>query len=71
MCLKYKPYIAIYHSLAFLELFISGKAFLPARQMNVDIATWVRLLRNAIPSGSNTPSYTPSFTNNTLSNNTG
>lgn len=48
-----------------------GKAFLPARQMNVDIATWVRLLRNAIPSGSNTPSYTPSFTNNTLSNNTG
>uniref|UniRef100_A0A3Q1I8F7 protein kinase C n=1 Tax=Anabas testudineus TaxID=64144 RepID=A0A3Q1I8F7_ANATE len=32
-----------------------GKAFLRARQMNVDIATWVRLLRNAIPSGSNTP----------------
>ncbi|KAI4798257.1 hypothetical protein KUCAC02_022182, partial [Chaenocephalus aceratus] len=29
-----------------------GKAFLRARQMNVDIATWVRLLRNAIPSGS-------------------
>uniref|UniRef100_A0A4W6EDM8 protein kinase C n=1 Tax=Lates calcarifer TaxID=8187 RepID=A0A4W6EDM8_LATCA len=28
-----------------------GKAFLRARQMNVDIATWVRLLRNAIPSG--------------------
>uniref|UniRef100_A0A671YCM5 protein kinase C n=1 Tax=Sparus aurata TaxID=8175 RepID=A0A671YCM5_SPAAU len=38
-----------------------GKAFLRARQMNVDIATWVRLLRNAIPSGSNAPSYTPSF----------
>uniref|UniRef100_A0A7N6A8Q7 protein kinase C n=1 Tax=Anabas testudineus TaxID=64144 RepID=A0A7N6A8Q7_ANATE len=36
-----------------------GKAFLRARQMNVDIATWVRLLRNAIPSGSNTPAYTP------------
>uniref|UniRef100_A0A3B5MAY3 protein kinase C n=1 Tax=Xiphophorus couchianus TaxID=32473 RepID=A0A3B5MAY3_9TELE len=32
-----------------------GKAFLRARQMNVDIATWVRLLRNAIPTGSNTP----------------
>uniref|UniRef100_A0A3Q1G718 protein kinase C n=1 Tax=Acanthochromis polyacanthus TaxID=80966 RepID=A0A3Q1G718_9TELE len=44
-----------------------GKAFLRARQMNVDIATWVRLLRNAIPSGSNTPSYTPSFTSNTHS----
>ncbi|KAJ3600715.1 hypothetical protein NHX12_031692, partial [Muraenolepis orangiensis] len=27
-----------------------GKAFLRARQMNVDVATWVRLLRNAIPS---------------------
>uniref|UniRef100_A0A3Q1IC11 protein kinase C n=1 Tax=Anabas testudineus TaxID=64144 RepID=A0A3Q1IC11_ANATE len=42
------------------------KAFLRARQMNVDIATWVRLLRNAIPSGSNTPAYTPSFTSSTL-----
>ncbi|KAM9346175.1 serine/threonine-protein kinase N1-like [Symphorus nematophorus] len=42
------------------------KAFLRARQMNVDIATWVRLLRNAIPSGSNAPAYTPSFTSNTL-----
>uniref|UniRef100_A0A8C8EXE1 protein kinase C n=1 Tax=Oncorhynchus tshawytscha TaxID=74940 RepID=A0A8C8EXE1_ONCTS len=30
-----------------------GKAFLRARQMNVDIATWVRLLRNAIPTGNN------------------
>ncbi|CAB1341976.1 unnamed protein product, partial [Coregonus sp. 'balchen'] len=28
-------------------------------EMNVDIATWVRLLRNAIPSGNNIPSYTP------------
>uniref|UniRef100_A0A672FCQ8 Protein kinase N1a n=1 Tax=Salarias fasciatus TaxID=181472 RepID=A0A672FCQ8_SALFA len=28
-----------------------GKAFLRARQMNVDIGTWVRLLRNAIPNG--------------------
>ncbi|XP_030591354.1 serine/threonine-protein kinase N1b isoform X2 [Archocentrus centrarchus] len=37
-----------------------GKAFLRARQMNVDIATWVRLLRNAIPSGSSTPSFTSS-----------
>uniref|UniRef100_A0A3Q3FQE9 protein kinase C n=1 Tax=Kryptolebias marmoratus TaxID=37003 RepID=A0A3Q3FQE9_KRYMA len=34
-----------------------GKAFLRARQMNVDIATWVRLLRNAIPSGSNASAY--------------
>ncbi|XP_062264391.1 serine/threonine-protein kinase N1b isoform X1 [Platichthys flesus] len=44
-----------------------GKAFLRARQMNVDIATWVRLLRNAIPSGSNAPAYTPSFSSNTRS----
>uniref|UniRef100_A0A8D0DAC3 protein kinase C n=1 Tax=Sander lucioperca TaxID=283035 RepID=A0A8D0DAC3_SANLU len=43
-----------------------GKAFVRARQMNVDIATWVRLLRNAIPSGSNTPAYTPSFTSSTM-----
>uniref|UniRef100_A0A3B4U1G9 protein kinase C n=1 Tax=Seriola dumerili TaxID=41447 RepID=A0A3B4U1G9_SERDU len=48
-----------------------GKAFLRARQMNVDIATWVRLLRNAIPSGSNTSAYTPSFTSNTLAHSTG
>lgn len=32
--------------------------------MNVDIATWVRLLRNAIPTGSNVPAYTASFTGN-------
>ncbi|KAM3597175.1 uncharacterized protein V6R79_000821 [Siganus canaliculatus] len=43
-----------------------GKAFLRARQMNVDIATWVRLLRNAIPSGSNTPAFTPSFSSSAL-----
>uniref|UniRef100_A0A3Q1I899 protein kinase C n=1 Tax=Anabas testudineus TaxID=64144 RepID=A0A3Q1I899_ANATE len=48
-----------------------GKAFLRARQMNVDIATWVRLLRNAIPSGSNTPAYTPSFTSSTLTHSPG
>uniref|UniRef100_A0A8C7VWI9 protein kinase C n=1 Tax=Oncorhynchus mykiss TaxID=8022 RepID=A0A8C7VWI9_ONCMY len=36
-----------------------GKSFLRAHQMNVDIATWVRLLRNAIPTGNNVPSYTP------------
>uniref|UniRef100_A0AAY4BNB4 protein kinase C n=1 Tax=Denticeps clupeoides TaxID=299321 RepID=A0AAY4BNB4_9TELE len=35
-----------------------GKAFLRAQQMNVDIATWVRLLRNAIPTGSS--SFSPS-----------
>ncbi|XP_035852425.1 serine/threonine-protein kinase N1b isoform X1 [Sander lucioperca] len=48
-----------------------GKAFVRARQMNVDIATWVRLLRNAIPSGSNTPAYTPSFTSSTLTHSAG
>ncbi|XP_029293581.1 serine/threonine-protein kinase N1-like isoform X3 [Cottoperca gobio] len=44
-----------------------GKAFLRARQMNVDIATWIRLLKNAIPSGSNTPAYIP----NTLTHSSG
>uniref|UniRef100_A0A087XY31 protein kinase C n=1 Tax=Poecilia formosa TaxID=48698 RepID=A0A087XY31_POEFO len=48
-----------------------GKAFLRARQMNVDIATWVRLLRNAIPTGSNTPAYTPNFSSNTIAHTTG
>uniref|UniRef100_A0A671P921 protein kinase C n=1 Tax=Sinocyclocheilus anshuiensis TaxID=1608454 RepID=A0A671P921_9TELE len=36
-----------------------GKAFLRARQMNVDISTWVRLLRNAIPTVNNTGTYSP------------
>uniref|UniRef100_A0A8C5BRI1 protein kinase C n=1 Tax=Gadus morhua TaxID=8049 RepID=A0A8C5BRI1_GADMO len=36
----------------------NGKGFLRARQMNVDVATWVRLLRNAIPSGT-TATYNP------------
>ncbi|XP_034750433.1 serine/threonine-protein kinase N1b isoform X4 [Etheostoma cragini] len=48
-----------------------GKAFVRARQMNVDIATWVRLLRNAIPSGSNAPAYTPSFSSSTLTHSAG
>ncbi|XP_056144643.1 serine/threonine-protein kinase N1b isoform X2 [Lampris incognitus] len=48
-----------------------GKAFLRARQMNVDLATWVRLLRNAIPSGNNAATYTPSFTSNTLTHTAG
>ncbi|XP_075999035.1 serine/threonine-protein kinase N1b isoform X2 [Genypterus blacodes] len=49
-----------------------GKAFLRARQMNVDIATWVRLLRNAIPSGMNTPpAYTPGLSSNTLTHSSG
>uniref|UniRef100_A0A3Q4ATY8 protein kinase C n=1 Tax=Mola mola TaxID=94237 RepID=A0A3Q4ATY8_MOLML len=48
-----------------------SKAFLRARQMNVDIATWVRLLRNAIPTGSSSASYIPNFTSNTLTQSTG
>ncbi|XP_062846959.1 serine/threonine-protein kinase N1b [Trichomycterus rosablanca] len=40
-----------------------GKAFLRAKQMNVDIATWVRLLKNAIP--------TSSFSHNSHTHNTG
>lgn len=39
---------------------MAGKAFLRARQMNVDIGTWVRLLRNAIPTVNNTGTYSPS-----------
>lgn len=35
-----------------------GKAFLRAKQMNVDMATWVRLLKNAIPMSSSTHSNT-------------
>ncbi|KAM6972322.1 serine/threonine-protein kinase N1 isoform 1-T1 [Aplochiton taeniatus] len=46
-----------------------GKAFLRARQMNVDIGTWVRLLRNAIPTVNNTGTYSPSA--HSLSLNTG
>nr|XP_033779945.1 serine/threonine-protein kinase N1 isoform X1 [Geotrypetes seraphini] len=36
-----------------------GKAFLRARQMNIDIATWVRLLRRAIPTTNSTGTYSP------------
>ncbi|XP_077379290.1 serine/threonine-protein kinase N1 isoform X2 [Festucalex cinctus] len=43
-----------------------GKAFLRARQMNVDIGTWVRLLRNAIPTVNNSGTYSPSAHNLTL-----
>uniref|UniRef100_A0A665VEC4 protein kinase C n=1 Tax=Echeneis naucrates TaxID=173247 RepID=A0A665VEC4_ECHNA len=38
-----------------------GKAFLRARQMNVDIGTWVRLLRNAIPTVNNSGTYSPNY----------
>ncbi|XP_019749107.1 serine/threonine-protein kinase N1-like isoform X1 [Hippocampus comes] len=48
-----------------------GKAFLRARQMNVDISTWVRLLRNAIPSGSNPPAYAAAFSSDALSRSSG
>uniref|UniRef100_A0A8C8VGI6 protein kinase C n=1 Tax=Pelusios castaneus TaxID=367368 RepID=A0A8C8VGI6_9SAUR len=37
-----------------------GKAFLRARQMNIDIATWVRLLRRVLPTASSTGTYSPS-----------
>ncbi|XP_056265159.1 serine/threonine-protein kinase N1 isoform X2 [Pseudoliparis swirei] len=43
-----------------------GKAFLRARQMNVDIGTWVRLLRNAIPTVNNSGTYSPNAQNSTL-----
>ncbi|KAA8595003.1 hypothetical protein FQN60_012138, partial [Etheostoma spectabile] len=43
-----------------------GKAFIRARQMNVDIGTWVRLLRNAIPTVNNSGTYSPSAHSLTL-----
>ncbi|XP_038628244.1 serine/threonine-protein kinase N1 isoform X1 [Tachyglossus aculeatus] len=36
-----------------------GKAFLRARQMNIDIATWVRLLRRLIPNANTTGTFSP------------
>ncbi|MGH0179310.1 UNVERIFIED_CONTAM: hypothetical protein FKN15_001863 [Acipenser sinensis] len=39
---------------------LSSKAFLRARQMNIDIATWMRLLRRAIPTANSTGTYSPS-----------
>lgn len=47
-------------------LCVAGKAFLRARQMNVDIGTWVRLLRNAIPTVNNSGTYSPNAHNLTL-----
>ncbi|XP_019519678.1 PREDICTED: serine/threonine-protein kinase N1 [Hipposideros armiger] len=36
-----------------------GKAFQRARQMNIDVATWVRLLRRLIPNATNTGTFSP------------
>uniref|UniRef100_G1PBA9 Serine/threonine-protein kinase N1 n=1 Tax=Myotis lucifugus TaxID=59463 RepID=G1PBA9_MYOLU len=36
-----------------------GKAFQRARQMNIDVATWVRLLRRFIPSATATGTFSP------------
>uniref|UniRef100_A0A3Q3F355 protein kinase C n=1 Tax=Labrus bergylta TaxID=56723 RepID=A0A3Q3F355_9LABR len=47
-----------------------GKAFLRARQMNVDIGTWVRLLRNAIPTSNNSGTYSPHAHSLTLNSGT-
>uniref|UniRef100_A0A8C4IHR7 protein kinase C n=1 Tax=Dicentrarchus labrax TaxID=13489 RepID=A0A8C4IHR7_DICLA len=47
-----------------------GKAFLRARQMNVDIGTWVRLLRNAIPTVNNSGTYSPNAHSLTLNSGT-
>uniref|UniRef100_A0A8C6RI02 protein kinase C n=1 Tax=Nannospalax galili TaxID=1026970 RepID=A0A8C6RI02_NANGA len=37
-----------------------GKAFQRARQMNIDVATWVRLLRRLIPNATATGTFSPS-----------
>ncbi|KAM9243899.1 serine/threonine-protein kinase N1 isoform 1-T1 [Dugong dugon] len=36
-----------------------GKTFQRARQMNIDVATWVRLLRRFIPNGTATSTFSP------------
>uniref|UniRef100_A0A8C5XZN2 Serine/threonine-protein kinase N1 n=1 Tax=Microcebus murinus TaxID=30608 RepID=A0A8C5XZN2_MICMU len=36
-----------------------GKAFQRARQMNIDVATWVRLLRRLIPNATGTATFSP------------
>uniref|UniRef100_A0A8D2HDY0 Serine/threonine-protein kinase N1 n=1 Tax=Urocitellus parryii TaxID=9999 RepID=A0A8D2HDY0_UROPR len=36
-----------------------GKAFQRARQMNIDVATWVRLLRRLIPNAATTGTFSP------------
>ncbi|VTJ91047.1 Hypothetical predicted protein, partial [Marmota monax] len=36
-----------------------GKAFQRARQMNIDVATWVRLLRRLIPNAAATGTFSP------------
>ena len=36
-----------------------GKAFQRARQMNIDVATWVRLLRRLIPNATATGTFSP------------
>ncbi|XP_021560639.1 serine/threonine-protein kinase N1 isoform X1 [Neomonachus schauinslandi] len=36
-----------------------GKAFQRARQMNIDVATWVRLLRRLIPNPTSTGTFSP------------
>uniref|UniRef100_A0A2K6AXS5 Protein kinase N1 n=1 Tax=Macaca nemestrina TaxID=9545 RepID=A0A2K6AXS5_MACNE len=36
-----------------------GKAFQRARQMNIDVATWVRLLRRLIPNATGTGTFSP------------
>nr|XP_023407640.1 LOW QUALITY PROTEIN: serine/threonine-protein kinase N1 [Loxodonta africana] len=36
-----------------------GKTFQRARQMNIDVATWVRLLRRFIPNGTTTGTFSP------------
>lgn len=36
-----------------------GKAFQRARQMNIDVATWVRLLRRLIPNATTTATFSP------------
>lgn len=41
------------------SLAILGKAFQRARQMNIDVATWVRLLRRLIPNAVTTGTFSP------------
>ncbi|XP_038168461.1 serine/threonine-protein kinase N1 isoform X1 [Arvicola amphibius] len=48
-----------------------GKAFQRARQMNIDVATWVRLLRRLIPNSVTTGTFSPNASPGSEVRNTG
>lgn len=53
------------------SLAILGKTFQRARQMNIDVATWVRLLRRLIPNSVTTGTFSPNASPGSEVRNTG